>query len=59
MTAKLKQYGFSGTVARTHNMDLAKAVGQCICEVLCIYFTLVLGYRLVLINARLRLAPIL
>jgi hypothetical protein len=38
-------------------MGLAKAGGQLLIEVLCFYFTLVLGDRLVLLYARLRQAP--
>jgi len=39
------------------NMGVANAGKQWLIEVLCFYFTLVLGDRLVFLNARLRQAP--
>lgn len=50
MTANLKHYRFGRTEAHAHNKGLAKAGEQWLTEVLCFYFTLVLGNSDVLLN---------
>lgn len=54
---KLRAYRIRTDSRAAANMGLAKAGGQWLIKVLRFYFTLVLGDRLVLLNARLRQAP--